>query len=810
MDDMDTIHGASSTDGGIGARVQRKEDVRHLHGQGRFVADISIPGTMEVAFLRSPLAHARIAGIGKPASCAAQVIVREDMAAARDIAPECTLPSYKPSAQPPLASGKVRFAGEPVALAYAATRAEAEDILELISLDLEELPPIPDADAARGNTGVRVHEHWDDNLFLTIDIDRDFEQHAKDAPVVIRKRIDLARQCMVPMEGKAVLAYWDHQFSQLIVYSATQVPHLIRTGLATYLGIDQGMIRVIAPDVGGAFGYKCVLQQEELCIAWLALHYRKPFRYVEDRREHLIAGANSRQHHYELTAYADRSGRLLALDAHITIDGGAYSAWPFTTALEPGQAAGNLPGPYDFHGYRCRTECVATNKPGFLPYRGVARTGVCFAIELVMDAIAREVGREAWEVRHENLVPASAMPYRNVANKLYDSGDYQASLKRAVDMIDVAAVRARQRQGSGEADGKLIGVGFATFTEQSAHGTSVFAAWGLPVVPGHDQATVKLTPDGGLEVRVGVHSHGQGMETTMAQIANEILGVPVAQIRVVHGDTGATPYSTGTYASRSIVMSGGAVSVACKALLPRLRRIGAHLLGATEDSVQMQGGAVLAGERRASVAEIANAWYVNPQFLPADVDPAGLEVTMGYKPRVDSGAFSYATHACVVAVDPEIGKVEILDYVIVEDCGRMVNPMVVEGQAYGGAAQGIGTALFEEVLYDDNAQPLTSTLADYILPGPAELPMFRIEHMETLSPNTEFGIKGVGEGGAIGPPAAIFNAVNDAIRGLGAEMTETPLTPHRLLAALARAEAGHQAAAAAADAAPAHDTAEAL
>lgn len=784
---MTVTHGATQTDGGIGARVQRKEDQRHMHGQGRFVADLVIPGTQEVAFLRSPLAHARIVAIHKPEKGAGQVIVRDDMPDALDIEPECTLPSYKSSAQPPLASGKVRFAGEPVALAFAASRAEAEDIVETIGLDLDELAPIPNADTARGNTDVRVHEHWSDNLFLSIDIDKDFDQHAANAPVVVRRTVDLARQCMVPMEGKAVLAYWDHQFQQLIVYSATQVPHLIRTGLATYLGIDQGMIRVISPDVGGAFGYKCVLQQEELCIAWLALRYKKPFRYVEDRREHLIAGANSRQHHYELTAYADRTGRLLALDAHITIDGGAYSAWPFTTALEPGQAAGNLPGPYDFHGYRCRTECVATNKPGFLPYRGVARTGVCFAIELVMDAIAREVGREPWEVRHENLVPASAMPYKNVANKHYDSGDYQASLTRAVDMINVSAVRARQQQG--EADGRLIGVGFATFTEQSAHGTSVFAAWGLPVVPGHDQATVRLTPDGGLEVRVGVHSHGQGMETTMAQIANEILGIPVARIRVVHGDTGATPYSTGTYASRSIVMSGGAVSKACKMLLPRLCCIGAHLLNQPEDSVRLEGGAVVGGAERVSIAKIANAWYVNPQLLPSHVDTNGLEVTAGYKPGVDTGAFSYATHACVVAVDTEIGKVEILDYVIVEDCGRMVNPMVVEGQAYGGAAQGIGTALYEEVLYDDNAQPLTSTLADYILPGPTELPMFRIEHMETLSPHTEFGIKGVGEGGAIGPPAAIFNAVNDAIRSLGAEVTETPLTPHRLLAALARAQA---------------------
>src|SRR5690606_38314981 len=264
-----------------------------------------------------------------------------------------------------------------------------------------------------------------------------------------------------------------------------------------------------------------------------------------------------REHYYEMTAYADKQGRLLALDAKVTINGGAYSVWPFTVGLETGQALGNLPGPYAFRGYRCQTRCVATNKPGFLPYRGVARTGVCFAIELLLDAVAREVGREAWEVRLDNLVQAEQMPYVNVTNKHLDSGDYPASLRRALEMIDVNAVRERQQRG--EPDGRLIGLGVATYTEQSAHGTSVFAAWGTPVIPGFDQAAVKLTPDGGAELRVGVHSHGQGMETTFAQIANEILGIDVNRIRLVHGDTGQTPYSSGTYASRSLVMSGGAV-----------------------------------------------------------------------------------------------------------------------------------------------------------------------------------------------------------------------------------------------------------
>jgi carbon-monoxide dehydrogenase large subunit len=379
-----------------------------------------------------------------------------------------------------------------------------------------------------------------------------------------------------------------------------------------------------------------------------------------------------------------------------------------------------------------------------------------------------------------------------VVKKHYDSGDYQESLRRAVEKLDLPKWRARQR--AGEKDGRLVGVGFATFTEQSAHGTAVFASWGLPVVPGYDQATVRVTADGGLELRAGIHSHGQGMETTLAQIANEVLGVSVSKIKLVHGDTALTPYSTGTYASRSIVMAGGAVAVTCRELIPRIVKIGAHLLGEEEGAVRFEAGEVIGATGRVTLGQIADAWYLHPDRLPAGVDLAGLEATRGFKPKVDTGAFSYATHAAAVAVDPQTGHVEILDYLIVEDCGRMINPMVVEGQTIGGTAQGIGTAFYEETLYDDNAQPLTSTLADYMLPGPTELVSIKIHHMETPSPYTEFGAKGVGEGGAIAPPAALFNAVNDALRPLNAVVSETPLTPRRLLAAIAVAQASGAAA----------------
>lgn len=775
---------------GVGARVPRKEDARHLFGKGRFVADMTMPGLQEVAFLRSPMAHATIASVTKPAQGGENVFVRADMSGVLDIVADSTLPTYKPSSQPPLASGKVRFVGEPVAMAFAPTRAEAEDLIDTVTGRYDELPALHDVETAQALAATtRVHDHWNDSVFVTLRADKRFDELSAQASVVVSRKIDLARQCMVPMEGKAVLAWWDHQLDQLVVCSATQVPHLIRTGISICLGLDQESVRVISPDVGGAFGYKCVMQQEEVCVAWLALTYKRPFRFIEDRREHLTAGANSREHHYRITGYADERGRLLALDAEITIDGGAYSVWPFTIGLEPGQALGNLPGPYDFMGYRCVTRAVATNKPGFVPYRGVARTGVCFALELLIDAIAREVGREPWEVRIDNLVQPSAMPFVNVANKHLDSGDYPASVRKAVEMIGFDAIRERQRAMAAAGGARRLGIGIATYTEQSAHGTTVFAAWGTPVIPGFDSATVRITPDGGAEVRVGVHSHGQGMETTFAQIVHEVLGIDVARVRLIHGDTATTPYSTGTYASRSLVMAGGAVSRACKTLLPRLLTIGAHMLEVPTERLSLKGGALHAetasGPRSLALGEIANAWYINPQRLPAHVDPGGLETTMGFRPAVDTGAFTYATHAAVVEVDTETGHVEILDYVVVEDCGTMINPMVVEGQTYGGVAQGIGTALFEEMPYDANGQPLASTLADYILPGPTEIPNIRIHHFETPSPHTEFGAKGMGEGGAIAPPAVLFNAVNDALRDFGVELLETPLTPRRLLAALA-------------------------
>jgi carbon-monoxide dehydrogenase large subunit len=773
---------------GIGARLPRKEDERHLYGRSNFVGDIHMPGLQEIAFLRSPLAHARIRSIRFPVEHRGRIFTAAEIEnGIKPVRTPSGVAGMKFADYPALAVKKVRMVGEPIAMCVAPSRAEAEDLCELVRVDLEEVPAVVDAIEARRPGAPLVHEEFGDNLFLTTQVNAKFDEAARSAPVVVKREIRLARQCMSPMEGKGALGYWDRQAEQLVLYTSTQAPHIIRTALAEYLGIEEGVIRVIAPDVGGGFGGKSVLQPEELLVAWLALTTKQPVRWTEDRREHLIAAANAREHHYVMTAYADRRGRILALDAEITVSAGAYSAWPVSVALEALHAQSNLPGCYDVRGYRCKTFSVATNKAPVVPYRGVAKPGVGVAMELTLDAVAHAVGREPADVRLENLIPAAAMPFNTITGGHYDSGDYPGCLRTAMEHIGLTSIRARQK--TREADGRLIGVGFSTYTETTALGTRVFVLLGWPFAPGLEQANLRITPDGGLEIRVGIQSHGQGSETTLAQVAYDVLGIDPARIKVVHGDTALTPYSTGTYDSRTMVMAGGAVAHTARVLAERVKRIGAHLLQCRLEETQFEEGMVRGPRGQVSIREIAATSYYRPDQLPADVDRGGLEATVGYKPKVESGAIGCGAHAALVAVDPESGSVEILDYVVVEDCGTIVNPMIVEGQAYGGTAQGIGTALYEEMPFDSAGQPLASTFADYLLPGASEMPPLRIIHMESPSPYTEYGIKGVGEAGTIGAPGAILSALNDALRPLGTEILETPATPRRVLEAIMRAKA---------------------
>ena len=776
---------------GVGARLQRKEDQRHLHGRGQFVSDMRVPGMLEAAFVRSAYAHGAIRDISIPEEHAGKVFTAADFPEVKPIVAIPKIDGFKPSVHPPLATDRVRFAGEPIAVAVAPTRGEAEDIADSVFVDVEELPAVVDLLEATQPGSPVMREEWGDNVYVHKEnVYGDLEAARRDAAVTVTREYRMNRQSAVPMEGRGILAVWDDRLEELVLYLGSQSPHQTRVGMAQVLGLAERQLRLIVPDMGGGFGAKRVLYPEEVMVAALAMKLKRPVRWIDDKREHLLTAIHAREHHHKVTAYADARGRILGLDVEIHVDAGAYSHWPNGPFMETGMAARNIPGPYVIPAYRSRSWTVATNKSPIGAYRGVARPAACFTIERTIDEVAHAVGREPLEVRMENMVPAEAMPYRNITRLLFDTGNYAESVRRTAKLIEFEGVRAMQRQR--RADGRLLGVGFASFTEQTAHGCGEWVSRGTPVIPGYETATARMMTDGSLMLMVGIVSHGQGLETTLAQIACEELGIDPMAVSVRHGDTQVSPFGMGTFASRSMVMSGGAVAKACRLLRTKMVAIAAHVMQCPVEQVSVRDGAAHGPEGKAmGFEEIGRIAHLRQEMLPAGMDPL-LDVTATYEPAVDTGMFTYATQAAVVAVDPDTGHVEILDYAVVEDCGTVVNPLVVDGQIVGGIAQGIGNALYEEIPYDENGQPLATTFADYLLPGAPEIPRIKIGHMCTPTPHTEYGMKGMGEGGAISPPAAIANAIRDALRPLGAEINETPMTPQRVRAAVERALAARK------------------
>ena len=776
---------------GLGASLLRREDERHLFGRGEFVPDIKLRGTMDVAFVRSPHAHARIRGITVPPDANGRVFAAADLPRIKPIRVETQAAGAKAPPWPPLATDKARYVGDAIAACIAPTRAEAEDLAASVVVDYEPLDAVVLAPRDMRGSRHPVHEGWGDNLFSERVFEGgDIAAAASTAAVTVSREYRMNRQSGAPLEGRAVLAYRDWRLDEIVVYASTQTPHTVRVGLGECLDLDLRRLRVVAPDVGGGFGPKARLYPEEIILAALALELDHPVRWVEDRGEHLLTSAHTRDHHYKVTAYADGQGRILGVDAEIIVDAGAYGLWPQGPYQEAAMAARNLPGPYTIANYRCRAATVATNKAPLGPYRGVGRPGACFAIERTIDEVARAVGRDPVEVRMLNMVRPEQMPFTTVGGMRFDNGDYPQCVRLCAELLDLPAARARQQRG--EPDGRLVGVGFASFAEQTAHGAAEFVSRGASIVPGFESCTARILPDGSLVLMVGIQSHGQGLETALSQIAHHELGIDPARIAVRHGDTETTAFGFGTFASRSMVMSGGAVARASRILRDKLCQIGAHLLQCEAAAVRCADGAVHGPQGSVTIAEIAKVAHLRMDGLPPGVDPL-LDATATYEPSVGTGVFSYATHGAVVVVDPETGFVELLDFAVAEDCGTMVNPMIVEGQIRGGVVQGIGTALYEEIPYDEQGQPLAGTLADYLMPGAAELPTIKIGHLHTPATATEYGMKGMGEGGAVAPPAAIANAVRDALAKIGArsgaEVNETPITPRRVMAAIKKARA---------------------
>jgi carbon-monoxide dehydrogenase large subunit len=775
----------------VGSRQPRNEDRRHLRGEGQFLADLRFTGMRDLAFVRSDYAHGYLRAVEPPATLADGDFWSAEKfeSLALPIVADSPHPNFQSSAYTLLAKDKVRFVGEPIAVVIGDDRAEAEDIADQVLVTVDSLPAVVDAHEALTPGSPLVHEHWSDNRFMHFSSDfGDVDGAAKHAAVSVTREYTMARHPGVPLETRGCVAYYDHRLDQLVLYSSTQFPHVIRTELAKLLGIEERRLRVIAPDVGGGFGIKNNLHPEEVVVAAIAMQVGHPVRWIEDRWEHMVASPHARDHHYRITAYASEEGDLLAVDADILVDAGAYSVWPWTASMEAGMSAGIIPGPYRLRNYRVTAVTVATNKSPMGPYRGVARPGACFAIERTVDELALQLGMEPKDFRMRNMVRPEEFPYTSVTGKVYDSGNYAESVELASKLIDHDAVRARQAAFKDRDDRRLlIGLGYASFTEQTAHGPAEWASRGLPIVFGFESARVTVDPSGSATISVGIQSHGQGLETSLAQVAADVLGLDPASIAVRHGDTDLSPYGMGTFASRSMVMAGGATHLAAEKVATKVRSIAAGLLECSPQDLVLTGGRVVAPTGSVSLAEVAKVAYLHVERLPKDIVPC-LDETAIYRPEVESGFFSYATHAAVVEVDTDTGHVRLLDYAVAEDCGRIVNPLIVDGQIHGGVAQGIGTALYEELPYDEQGQPKATTFLDYILPGATEIPNMRIGHLETLSPHTVLGIKGMGEGGAIAPPAAIANAITDALRPLGVAINFTPMTPRRVWLAIDAAE----------------------
>jgi aerobic carbon-monoxide dehydrogenase large subunit len=770
--------------GWIGASMLRKEDARHLHGRSMFIADIAMPGVQDIAFVRSRMASALVRRVTKPSDGAARVFTLTDIGPINVLEAGPELAAHRHSPYPPLADGRVRFVGQPIAACVMPTRAQAEDLADKVDVAMEELPTVVDVIAAMRPDSPRVFDEWPSNAYITTSVVEGNPEALASAPIRLRRRFRLNRQATVSLEGRGVLAYWDYRLNELVVYLSTQGGQVKRMALSRMLGIPEERVRVIAPDVGGGFGGKNRIMPEDVAVAAIAMKVKHPVRWIEDRREHFLASVHCRDHTHDLTISADRDGTLLGLEGEIYIDAGAYALWPTGAFQEASMASRNLTGPYRIKHLKLNAHTVATNKAPHGPYRGVARPGATFAIERLVDEVALELRREPFDLRRQNIVTAAELPYKTAAGLKLDTGDYVASLEAARDAIGLTAIR--KRQAAGEPDGRRIGVGFAFYTEQSGHGTAEFMKRKFRLIPGYESANVRMLPDGGVIIYVGVQNHGQGHETTLAQIAAHELAIDPQRISLRYGDTAVGPYGFGTFASRSIVFAGGAVAKASRMLADKIRRIGAHLLQADLADTRIEDGMVQSSSSKISIAEIAFAANARPDYLPTGMAPL-LEAVASYEPADSGGVFAYGTHAAIVAVDPDNGMTELLDYVVSEDCGTMINPMIVDGQVQGGIAQGIGTALYEEIPYDELGQPLATTFADYMVPCAPQVPAIRIIHLVHPPPTTEYGVKGLGEGGAIAPPAAIANAIADAFRDIGASFNETPLTPRRVSEAIERA-----------------------
>ncbi|WP_413099344.1 xanthine dehydrogenase family protein molybdopterin-binding subunit [Streptomyces sp. Inha503] len=772
----------------VGRSVARREDPRLLSGRGRFVDDIELPGMLHAQFVRSTVAHGTITEIDLTRVRQVPGVVAAFTAAdleLGDITAQLGRPlsEFVPTAMPVLARDRVRYVGEPVAVVVARDPYLAEDGLEAAKVTYAPLPPITCEEQALAPGAPRVHAEAPDNtlvdvgLFATEGIDEIFDQ----APCVVHVDVRTGRQNALPLETRGAVAQWDARDEQLVLHTCTQTPHQVRTVASRCLRLDERAVRVIVPDMGGGFGLKCVVGREEIAAAAAALRLGRPVKWIEDRKDALSASFLAREQHYTARAAFDADGRILGLDADVVCDMGAYSCYPFTAGIEPLMASAEMPGVYKVPAYRVRGRAITTNKAPTAPYRGVSRPSYVMAMERLMERAARELRLDPVDIRRRNVI--TEFPYTGVNNITYDPGSYLESLDRCERAVREAGWYDRQTAAA--AEGRHIGIGFSCFSERTGYGSAAFAQRKMEVVPGFDLAEVRMDTSGAVTATTGTISHGQSHETTMAQIVADTLGLDIAKVKLHQGDTDRITYGWGTFASRSIAVGGSAVRLAAGKLGDKLRAIAADEWGIPPEETELDRGRV---RRRddpdvaLTYEHLADTAYLKSHLLPKDIDP-GLTATAVFDVHND-GTFSNATHGVVVELHEGTGQVEILAYFCVEDCGVAVNPQVVEGQCRGGIAQGISGALFEQITYDAQGEPSATSFMDYKVPTAHEIPEVVIHHLETPCAFTATGAKGAGEGGTIGAPAAVLNAVNDALRPTGVELDNTPITPETVHRAL--------------------------
>jgi aerobic carbon-monoxide dehydrogenase large subunit len=759
----------------VGKSIKRTEDPRLIQGLGHYVDDIKLAGTLHVAFLRSPHAHARITSVdveeARKAPGVVAVFTGEDVSGKVGFVPcGAALEGLKVPQYPVLALKKVLFVGQPVAAVVANDMYAARDAVDLINIDFDPLDVVVDAEAAAHPASPVVHEEFGDNIAYVHraglgDVDQAFAQ----ADRVISQKMVNQRLAPVSIEPRGVLAsYWPGE-QQLTIWSSTQIPHLLRTQLALMLSIPENRLRIVTPEVGGGFGSKLNIYAEEALLGFIAMQLAQPVKWIESRRENLAATIHGRAQTGNVEVAVKNNGIILGLRYTVTADLGAYHQ--LLTPAIPTLTGLMLSGAYKIPAISMVCTGVFTNKMATDAYRGAGRPEATFAVERIVDIVAHELSLDPVEVRRINFPKPSEFPFSTATGLVYDSGDYEAALNKALAIAGYDQLRADQKKARSE--GRIVGIGISTYVEICALGPSSAMPAG-----GWESATVRIEPTGKVTVLTGVSPHGQGQETSFAQIAADMVGVGIDDVTVIHGDTSIVQYGIGTFGSRATAVGGTALVMATEKVLRKAKRIAAHMLGIDSENVTFENGRFSGSpeDKQMTIQEVALAAHL-ARSLPEDTEP-GLSASHFFEPK--NFTFPFGTHICVVEIDRDTGEIAIKRYVAVDDCGKVINPMLVEGQVHGGIAQGLGQALFEEVVYDENGQLVTGTLMDYAVPKARQLPRYDTDRTETPTDVNPLGVKGVGEAGTIGSTPAIVNAVMDALQPFKIKHLDMPLRPEKI------------------------------